>query len=364
MKNLRSIPGKSVVILLALALCIPVISRAGFLRKKAKETPQELVVYPSPPDTARFQYLRTINSSEYFGQRTGFAAFIMGKEPVMPIGKPYGISVRNGILYICDPVITGLEKFNFATRKFSTFIPGGLGRLRSPLTCFVDSDEHMFVADPGRKDVVEFDKQENFVARYGDTGAFKPTEVLVYKNRVWVTNPGSHTINIYDHATHDLVEHFPRAYEAGDDGFLYSPYNFTITDDEVYVTDFGDFKIKIFDHAGKFLRSVGSYGTNIGQFVRPKGIAVDREQNLFVVDAGFENVQIFNKESQLLMFFGGSYKGPGDMWLPAKVVIDYDHNKYFEKYVDKHFDLKYLVFVSNQYGPDKINVYGAVTPKK
>ena len=63
------------------------------------------------------------------------------------------------------------------------------------------------------------------------------------------------------------------------------------------------------------------------------------------------------------MSFGGPYKGPGDMWLPAKVIIDYDNTKYFEKYVDKRFKLKYLILVSNNFGTDKINVYGYVEPK-
>lgn len=94
-----------------------------------------------------------------------------------------------------------------------------------------------------------------------------------------------------------------------------------------------------------------------------KGIAVDKENNLYVVDAGFENVQIFNNKGQLLMFFGGSYKGPGDMWLPAKVIIDYDNLNYFQKYVHESFDLKYLIFVTNQYGPSKINIYGFVETK-
>ena len=98
----------------------------------------------------------------------------------------------------------------------------------------------------------------------------------------------------------------------------------------------------------------------MGRFVRPKGIAVDNELNLHVVDAGFENVQIFNKDSKLLMFYGGNYKTKGDMWLPAKVTIDYDNLRFFKKYVHENFKLKYLIFVTNQFGPDKINVYGFI----
>jgi hypothetical protein len=52
------------------------------------------------------------------------------------------------------------------------------------------------------------------------------------------------------------------------------------------------------------------------------------------------------------------------MWLPAKVSIDYDNLEYFQDYVDDRFDLKFLIFVTNQYGPDKINVYGYVEYKK
>ncbi|MBK6839081.1 MAG: hypothetical protein IPG90_13205 [Bacteroidetes bacterium] len=46
--------------------------------------------------------------------------------------------------------------------------------------------------------------------------------------------------------------------------------------------------------------------------------------------------------------------------IPAKVIVDYDNLSYFQKYVDPAFDLKYLVFVTSQYGPDLINVYGRV----
>ena len=82
---------------------------------------------------------------------------------------------------------------------------------------------------------------------------------------------------------------------------------------KIYVTDFGNPGIKIFTMEGKYISTVGSLGRRFGQFVRPKGIAVDRDLNLYVVDSAFENVQIFNKEGDLLMFFGGTYKGLGDM---------------------------------------------------
>ena len=63
------------------------------------------------------------------------------------------------------------------------------------------------------------------------------------------------------------------------------------------------------------------------------------------------------------MFFGGSYHGPGDMWLPAKVAISYEGLESFQKYVDERYTLKYLILVTNNFGPDRLNVYGYIEEK-
>jgi hypothetical protein len=76
------------------------------------------------------------------------------------------------------------------------------------------------------------------------------------------------------------------------------------------------------------------------------------------VDAAFDNVQIFTKEGQLLFFFGKAGKQPGDMFLPAKVVVDYKNIEYFKRYADPSFEIEALVLVTNQFGTSLVNVYG------
>ena len=87
------------------------------------------------------------------------------------------------------------------------------------------------------------------------------------------------------------------------------------------------------------------------------------DENIYVVDAMYELVEMFNSKGQFLMHFGGHYQGPGYMYMPANITIDYNNLQYFEKYVDSRFKLKYLIFVTNQFGPDKITVYGGVELK-
>ena len=99
-------------------------------------------------------------------------------------------------------------------------------------------------------------------------------------------------------------------------------------------------------------------GNALGSLARPKGVVTDHDNNLYVVDAAFENVQIFNPEARLLLFFGGAGEKPGSLYLPAGIAIDYLNVPYFERYVDKRFKLKYLIYVCNMTGANKLNVYG------
>jgi DNA-binding beta-propeller fold protein YncE len=324
-----------------------------------------LVIYPPPPDTARIQFLTRISSSrDVTGNRNSFSKFIFGEPEDIKINKPYGIAVANGKIFICDTYIRGLVIIDMQNNEFRQFIPTGKGELRVPVNCFVDKKGNRYIADTERKQVVVFDENGNYISCFGEAENFKPTDVFVENDKIYVANLAGHQVHVYaNDSGYALLNTFPEVNKS-DPGSLFSPTNLFVTSNKVYVTDFGDFKIKTYTHEGEFLSSIGSYGQGIGQFVRPKGIAVDRDTNLYVVDAGFENTQIFSKEGDLLMFFGGNYKGPGDMWLPAKVTLDYDNLSYFEKFVDPEYNLKYLVFVTNQFGPDKITIYGAIEPLK
>jgi 6-bladed beta-propeller len=55
---------------------------------------------------------------------------------------------------------------------------------------------------------------------------------------------------------------------------------------------------------------------------RPKGIGVDSEHHLYVVDGLWGVVQVFDREGQLLYYFGQSGDAPGDFNLPSGLFVD------------------------------------------
>ena len=51
-------------------------------------------------------------------------------------------------------------------------------------------------------------------------------------------------------------------------------------------------------------------------------MATDSDGNLYVVDALFENIQIFDPQGRFLMHWGENGTTPGCFWLPRGIAID------------------------------------------
>jgi hypothetical protein len=66
----------------------------------------------------------------------------------------------------------------------------------------------------------------------------------------------------------------------------------------------------------------------------------------------------------LLLFFGGTGHRPGDLYLPAKVVIDYDNVDLFADRVAPGYKVEYLVIVTSQFGMNKVSVFGFLEPNE
>jgi DNA-binding beta-propeller fold protein YncE len=179
----------------------------------------------------------------------------------------------------------------------------------------------------------------------------------VYGDRVYVCDMQKHQVVVFDRITGKMLTAIGKVGEK--DGEFNRPTHITVDrEGNLIVNDAFNFRIQKFAPDGNFLQQIGTAGNTPGSMARPKGVAVDHDGNLYVVDAAFENVQIFSPEGKLLLFFGGAGLEPGSMYLPAGIAIDYVNVPYFQKYTDKNFKIKYLIYVCNMTGANKLNVYG------
>jgi hypothetical protein len=91
------------------------------------------------------------------------------------------------------------------------------------------------------------------------------------------------------------------------------------------VLDAGNFRVQAFSEHGQPLRQFGSAGNGLGQFARPRGLAVSAEGLVHVADALLCNVQVFQPDGQLLLALGGragARDAPGRWLLPARLACD------------------------------------------
>lgn len=327
-------------------------------------TNEETTVWPFPPDTARIQYLMSFsNSADITGDQSWFNRIAFGVSKTSYINKPYGITSSKSKLYICD--LNKIDIVDLEKHTFKIFAPDGAGQLSFATNCFVDETGNLYVADGNKKKVLIFDNEGNYQTSISGSEEFKPMDVVISENKIFICNLSENKVGVYEKGSNKYLYSIPDTARVGSVEHLYSPLNISIIGDKIYVSDVGNYKVKIYNkNTGKFISAFGGNGKNPGNFIRNKGVALDKDTNVFVVDGAFENIQMFNSNNDLLMIFGGPYNKKGDMWLPAKVFVDYENTKYFEKYLDPEYDAKYLIFVTNQFGPDKVSVYARVEPTK
>ena len=109
---------------------------------------------------------------------------------------------------------------------------------------------------------------------------------------------------------------------AGDGQFLWPAGIAVDRDETVYVSDEGQHTINRFDHEGRFLGRWGAHGDGDGELNRPSGIAFDADDNLYVSDTLNHRVQKFTRDGAFLASFGGYGSGQGELDMPWGVTVD------------------------------------------
>lgn len=347
------------------AACLFTGCRSGQTQQPAAEP----VFFPGPPEVPRLQFLASFASLEDLGVRPtgGFERFVLGEpETQEGITTPYGMAIFEGKLYVCDVGKSMVGVFDLRNRTFGYLTKDR--RLVKPVNIDIDQDGSKYVADPTAGIVFVFDRDNNLVAMLGQQLKLSPMDVVVRGSLCYVTDYASNQVVVLDKVTgQEITRVGQRRLIQGQavPPTEVPPGEFSLISDlaldqqgSLYVTDRAAARITEFDRSGLFKRTIGRLGDNIDEFVRPKGIAVDRENRIWVVDAATEVVKIYNEQGQLLLFFGLPGTLPGTMNLPATVVLDYENVELFQKYAVPGASIEFLVLVSNQYGPNKISVYG------
>ena len=93
-------------------------------------------------------------------------------------------------------------------------------------------------------------------------------------------------------------------------------------DNNIYVTDVESHRLSKFNSDGKLVKSVGGKGNKIGHFDYPHGIALSTDGKLFVCDSSNHRIQIFDANLKFISCFGTIGSGEGEMNWPNDLTFD------------------------------------------
>ena len=73
---------------------------------------------------------------------------------------------------------------------------------------------------------------------------------------------------------------------------------------------------------GKLVKSVGGEGDRTGQFDWPLGIALSKDNKLFVCDRFNNRIQVFDTNLKFISCFGKKGSGMGELNIPCYLTFD------------------------------------------
>ena len=151
------------------------------------------------------------------------------------------------------------------------------------------------------------------------------------KGRIIIADEGSHQIKVYA-AREEGVTNWQRIAAWGrrgtGPGELLRPSGVAVSSDgDIFVADRGNHRILVFRADGTFARAWGGFGAKPGQLNTPTRVAVDGAR-VYVVDEGNHRIEIFDHEAIHQKSIGGYGTGDGQFRRPTGVAVDYGGHIY------------------------------------
>lgn len=302
----------------------------------------KLIHFPPPPELPRYAY---------GGQLIGEINLVYEKKPEESLGaklfrlltgidnappkplellRPQGVAVdaqqrvyvsdvgRGGVL-VFDPSIAEVRLLNRSS-GFRTF--------QTPVGIAIGEGGDIFVVDADVGLVARLDTLGKPKAPIGEGVLKRPTGVAydAEQKRIIVADTDQHEILYFD-LDGRLIKRFGGL---GDKpGEFNRPTFLAIWRNELYVADTMNARIQVLDlDSGEPIRSIGRRGRNVGNLVRPKGIALDSEGRLYVIESMHDHLLIFDRQGQFLLPIGGTGYASGNFYLPSGVAVDHRNRVY------------------------------------
>jgi DNA-binding beta-propeller fold protein YncE len=209
------------------------------------------------------------------------------------------------------------------------------GWLHKPRVAAFDAKDELFIADLTDR-IQVFDRDGHYLRgwRTPDFNVDGPSGLTVDRyGRLLVADTHFYRVLVYSGAGELL-------FQLGDGVQAPTPGRFGYPTDVVidkagnfYVAEYGENdRIQVFSPEGKWLRQWGGHGYEPGEFLRPRALAIDENDRLYVADSCNHRIQVFDTQGKLLKMWGQRGSAAGELCYPYDLAIGPDKMLYVCEY--------------------------------
>ena len=209
------------------------------------------------------------------------------------------------------------------------------GWIQKPRVAAFDADDRLYLADLTDR-IQVFDRDGKFLRswRTPEFNVDGPNGLTVdARGRVLVADTHFYRVLVYSPEGKILLQ-------VGDGVQGTTPGRFGYPTDVVtdkagnfYVSEYGENdRIQVFSPEGKWLRQWGGQGYAPGELLKPRALAIDDRERIYVADSVNHRIQVFNTAGKLLRYWGRKGSGPGELMYPYDLAIGPDGMLYVCEY--------------------------------
>jgi len=336
-RRLADLTWLAVLVLLLTACAVPSGPPAvrGRLHLGAVDAPEgQQLTWPAAPEVPRYLYTGTLVGEPNFvppegGQSTlgTLGRWIAGLDEASAqpqvLQRPSGlVGDEAGRLYVSDTSRQAVFVFDEKAGELQLWERASAAlRFVAPSGLAVAAGR-LWVADAELGAVFVLDAQGEPQGVVGRGLLQRPTGLARDARTGWlyVADTVAHDIKVFDDSGRLLRTLGRRGTGPGE--FNY-PSHLAFALGELYVTDTLNSRVQVFAADGALpVRILGRRGLVLGDLVRPKGVSVDSDGNVYVVESYHDSLLVYSPKGEFLMPIGGTGKATGRFYLPAGVWVD------------------------------------------
>lgn len=290
------------------------------------------IMWPPEPEPPRYQFAGQLTGEENFIREegksgvVGFLAWVVGlfeDESPNVLQRPQAvIGDGAGRIFVTDVSRAAVLVFDEPAGELKVWeYAQGLRRFVAPIGIAVASDGGVWVADAELGVIARLDRDGAPLAPIGYGMLQRPTGLArdPETGELYVSDTYAHDIKVLSEDGRLLRTIGERGEAPGEFNF---PTHLAIAGGKLYVTDTMNSRVQVFPLPEGEPQVVGQRGLYYGNLVRPKGVGVDSDRNVYIVESYYDNLLIFNEAGEFLMPIGGVGQTTGKFYLPSGVWVD------------------------------------------